>query len=132
MRDTSVHQGEIDVKKQKSLKKSILLLSALQAPHSCFGISSEFQALLVQGSAQAAEWSSVHSQYIAVGGSPEYCVMRTTQTIQGFTGFRASVYLQKWSMGFVLVPYLFKAPDFSFPFWKALSNYSFWWSQRRL
>lgn len=51
------------------------MLSALQVPHPWFGISSEFPALQVQGSAQAAEWSSVHSQYITVGGSPEYCVM---------------------------------------------------------
>lgn len=68
MRDTSVHQGEIHVKKKQLRKKSMSLLSAVQAPYPSFGIPSEFQALLVQGSAQAAEWSSVHSQYIAVGG----------------------------------------------------------------
>lgn len=37
------------------------MLSALQAPQPWCSIQSEFQALLVQGLAQAAEWSSVHS-----------------------------------------------------------------------
>lgn len=37
------------------------LLSALQAPHPCLGIPSEFQALLVQGLAQAAARFFVHS-----------------------------------------------------------------------
>lgn len=49
------------LKKSLAKKKSISLLSALQAPQPWFGIPSEFQALLVQGSAQAAEWSSFHS-----------------------------------------------------------------------
>lgn len=56
MRDTSVHRGERDIK-QKSLLKIISFLSALHAPHSGFCSPSEFQALLVQGSTQAAEWS---------------------------------------------------------------------------
>lgn len=62
---------EGDAKKKKSCYKSISMLSALQGPQPGFGVQSEFQALLVQGLAQAAEWSSVHSQYIVNGGSAE-------------------------------------------------------------
>lgn len=57
-------------------RKQHLFRSALQAPHSWFGSPSEFQSLLVQGPTQAAEWSSIHSQYIVVGGLPESVVSR--------------------------------------------------------
>lgn len=44
--------------RERERKKGISSLSGLQPPQPQFGIQSEFQALLVRGSAQAAEWSS--------------------------------------------------------------------------
>lgn len=139
MRDTSVHRGEIDLKKKKVLikifKKGISLLSALQAPHLWFGNPSEFQALLVQGSAQAAEWSSVHSQYIAVGGSPVYetqwCDVdyrdysRILSSLHWFYRVQNFCLFAKMVFGILFWSLIFLKLRFQFPFWKAFSNYGF-------
>lgn len=58
MGDTSVHRGgggEIDVE----MSVTHLAVECSSSVSSFVGIPSDSQALLVQGSAQAAEWSSV-------------------------------------------------------------------------
>lgn len=106
------------------------MLSALQAPQPWFSVQSEFQALLVQGSAQAAEWSSVHSQYIAVGGSPEWdsvvwCRLhRLFKVLQVLTSV-----CKNGPWDFVLVPYLFKTPNLV-PILEGIKQLWLWWSQR--
>lgn len=123
-------------KKKKNLaKKSISLLSALQALHLWFGNPSEFQALLVQGSAQAAEWSSVHSQYIAGGGSPVYetqwCNVdyrdysRILSSLRWFYRVQNFCLFAKMVHGILFWSLIFLKLQFQFPFWKALSNYGF-------
>lgn len=118
--------------RKRERKKGISPLSGLQAPQPRFGIQSEFQALLVQGSAQAAEWSS--------GPFVVHCSWRFTRLWDSVVWRRLHSHRFKviqvldllsickngpWDFGFFWVPYLFLNSRFQFPFWKALSNFGF-------